>query len=131
MMEDLEEKIRKIIEEESAVELVREWREMICDLDVPAFNYRFDHVVEATQIAKFLARETSAKYDVAVLGTWLHDVAGPKTWKNYDHNKLGAERARTLLMNEGIDIETESIPCHDLPLSYRQSRRYIRNYMLP
>ncbi len=111
MIEGLEEKIRKIIEDESAVEAVREWQEQICGLDVPPFNYRYDHVFEAAQIAKYLARKTSANYDVAVLGAWMHDIAGPRTWKNYNHWELGAERARGMLLDEGMDSDSTERIC--------------------
>ncbi len=111
MNEELEAKIRKIIEEESAVEAIREWDEQIGGIDLPPFNYRYDHVFEAAQIAKHLARRTSASYDVAVLGAWLHDLEGPRTWKNYNHHELEAKRAREYLLKEGLDPDTTERIC--------------------
>jgi hypothetical protein len=75
MKSDLEKKMRELVIGESASAAMYEWSNFFTGLKEPPWNYRGDHVVEAVEIAKQLAKETSADLDVVVMATWLHDCA--------------------------------------------------------
>ncbi|MHA2180602.1 MAG: HD domain-containing protein [Promethearchaeota archaeon] len=113
MKSGLEDKMRELIERESAAEAMKEWSTFFNNLDVPPFNYRFDHVEQSVNVAKQLAKETSADYDVVVMATWLHDCASPGTTgpPGSIHGEAGAKKAHEFLLKEGIDKKTVERVC--------------------
>lgn len=112
MIEGLEERISAIVLQESATVAIEEWTDFLNRLDVPFFNYRGTHVTEVVRIAKYLARETGADYDVVVMAAWFHDIAKPSTiGGGDDHGKNCANIARKYLLKEGVDPEEVERVC--------------------
>ena len=116
MIEGLEERMSAIVLQESAAVAIEEWTDFLNRLDVPFFNYRGTHVTEVVRIAKCLARETGADYDVVVMAAWFHDIAKPSTTgggedhedpkkRAQQHGKDCANIARKYLLKEGVDPE--------------------------
>lgn len=105
----LEDKMRQLVERESAAAAIEEWSSSLNGLTVPPFNYRGDHVVQVVNVAKQLAKETSANYDVVVMAAWLHDCAKPTTEGKptaegfSKHPEKSAMKAREFLLKEGIE----------------------------
>lgn len=113
MIEGLEERMSAIVLQESAAVAIEEWTDFLNRLDVPFFNYRGTHVTEVVRIAKSLARETGADYDVVVMAAWFHDIAKPSTagGDGEDHGKNCANTARKYLLKEGVDPEVVERVC--------------------
>lgn len=105
MKPGLEDKMQQLVEQESAATAIEEWTNSLKDLTIPPFNYRGDHVVQVVNVAKQLAKETSANYDVVVMAAWLHDCAKPATEgeKGFPkHPEKSAVKAREFLLKEGV-----------------------------
>ncbi len=112
MIEGLEARLRARVLQESAAVAIDEWTEFLNRLDVPFFNYRGTHVTEVVRIAKYLARETGADYDVVVMAAWFHDVAKPGTeGTGRPHGPECAAVARTYLLKEGVNPEVVERVC--------------------
>ena len=106
MKRGLEAKIRRLVERESKAKATKEWSDVLSTMEAPPFNYRFDHVTQTVQVAKYLAKETGADLDVVVMAAWLHDVARPGIIIPDDALPLGeegAEIAREFLLAERVD----------------------------
>ncbi|MFX1475176.1 MAG: HD domain-containing protein [Promethearchaeota archaeon] len=114
MKRGLESKIRTLVERESRSQAMDEWSEFFRTMDLPLFNYRFDHVLQVVRIAKYLAEETSANVDVVVMAAWFHDIDRPgidNPPTPLPHGVGGAERAREFLLGEGVDSATVERVC--------------------
>lgn len=106
------EKIKDIIERESAEAHHKDWTEFLLSVKVPPFNYRFDHVIEVVSIAQYIAKETSADLEVVTLAAWLHDIDKPTTIGGEGtHHETGAVRAHKFLTEEGVDKRTIERVC--------------------
>jgi uncharacterized protein len=116
MNADLEVKMRELVLGESAEAAHYEWANFFSGLKIPPWNYRGDHVVEAVEIAKQLAKETSADLEVVVMATWLHDCANMNTAgtprpAGVRHGEACARKAREFLIDEGVDEATVNRVC--------------------
>jgi len=116
MKATLEEKMRELVLGESAEAALYEWANFFTGLKIPPWNYRGDHVVEAVEIAKQLAKETSADMEVVVIATWLHDcahmnTAGTPRPAGVTHGEACARKAHEFLIGEGIDEATVDRVC--------------------
>ena len=116
MKATLEEKMRELVLGESAEAALYEWANFFTGLKIPPWNYRGDHVVEAVEIAKQLAKETSADMEVVVIATWLHDcahmnTAGTPRPAGVTHGEACARKAHEFLIWEGIDEATVDRVC--------------------
>ena len=104
MIDGIEDRMRSRVLRESAAVAMEEWADFLDRLDVPFFNYRGSHVIEVVRIAKFLARETGADYDVVVMAAWFHDIAKPSTvGGDGTHHSESAIIACEYLLNEGLE----------------------------
>ena len=112
MIEGLEERMSALVLQESSAVAIEEWTDFLSRLDVPFFNYRGTHVTEVARIAKYLAGETGADYDVVVMAAWFHDVSKPSTvGGDGTHHKVGASLAREYLLKEGVDSDVVERVC--------------------
>ena len=103
MIDSLEEKMKSLVLSESEKAAKVEWTDSLNNFNVPFHNYRGTHVIEVVRIAKYLAKATSADYDVVVMAAWLHDVAKPGTSGQGGHHGVNSARiARDFLINEGV-----------------------------
>ncbi|MFX1476224.1 MAG: HD domain-containing protein [Promethearchaeota archaeon] len=112
MIDGLEARMKARVLKESAAVAIEEWTDFLNRLDVPFFNYRGTHVIEVVRIAKYLARETGADYDVVVMAAWFHDVAKPSTeGTGGPHGQECAAVARTYLLKEGVNPKVVERVC--------------------
>ncbi|MGY5852720.1 MAG: HD domain-containing protein [Candidatus Thorarchaeota archaeon] len=112
MIAGLEEKMRDRVLRESSATAIEEWTDFLNRLDEPFFNYRGTHVVEVVRVAKYLARENGADYDVVVMAAWFHDVSkSSTTGGGAVHGKDSANIAREYLLKEGVDSEIVEKVC--------------------
>jgi uncharacterized protein len=113
MIEGLEARMKTRVLKESAAVAIEEWTDFLNRLDVPFFNYRGTHVTEVVRIAKHLAKETGADYDVVVMAAWFHDVEKPSTVGRWGakmkrdearrtHGQASADIARPYLLEAGV-----------------------------
>jgi uncharacterized protein len=122
MIEGLEVRMKARVLKESAAVAIEECIDFLNRLDVPFFNYRGTHVTEVVRIAKYLARETGADYDVVVMAAWFHDVSKPSTEGKggkelqhdvaaHNHGQESAAFARTYLQKEGVEPDVVERVC--------------------
>jgi uncharacterized protein len=124
MIQGLEDKMRDRVLRESEGVAREEWADFLEKLDVPFHNYRGTHVMEVVRVAKHLAKETSADYDVVVMAAWFHDVSKPSTTGgDYVHGDESAEIARDFLLKEGLNQNTVERVCDAIRkhMGYTQS----------
>jgi len=110
MMEDIEKNLEKIVEVTTRKAAIEEWNIAAEKQRTPLYNYRFDHVKEVVDLAKYIAAGTDANLDVVILAAWLHDIAKPGIGgiSANDHGIVSAEIAEDILLEQGIDYETIS-----------------------
>lgn len=79
-----------------------------------AFNYRWEHVEAAVQLAIRMAELTGADREVVEAAAWLHDIAKPES---RDHGRDGALTARRILADtnfsqDKVEAVAEAIEKH-------------------
>jgi uncharacterized protein len=107
MNENTEKNLKKIVEVSTRKAAIEEWRTASKKQVVPLYNYRFDHIEEVVNLAKYIASGTDANVDVVILAAWLHDLAKPGIGgiPAQHHGVASAELAEHILPEEGIDPE--------------------------
>jgi len=110
MKENIEKNLSKVVEVTTRKAAIEEWSTAADKQKVPLYNYRFDHIKEVVELAKFIAVGTDANMEVVVLAAWLHDIAKPGIdgIPAQHHGIASAEIAEEILLEEGIDHETIS-----------------------
>lgn len=96
-------KLRETIDTTTSDTAKKEWSSVQKKSKKPLFNYRFDHVKRVVALTEFLAGDTNAKQDVAVLAAWLHDVAKPGIHGPENHGEVSAKAASKMLSDLGIN----------------------------
>jgi len=111
MKENIEKSLSKIVEITTRKAAIEEWRIAADKQKIPLYNYRFDHIKEVVDLAKYIAAGTDANMDVVILAAWLHDIAKPGVGgiPAQHHGIASAEIAEEILLEEGIDHETISL----------------------
>ncbi len=82
---------------------LREWIETTEQSKEPLFDYRGDHVMLVTALARQLARAAGADETVVTLAAILHDSAKPGLGGSDEHEVLSARIAEQVLIAEGLD----------------------------
>ncbi|TFG34237.1 HD domain-containing protein [Candidatus Thorarchaeota archaeon] len=105
MIENIEKNLRKIVEVSTRKAAIEEWRDASEKQNVPLYNYRFDHVEEVVDLAKYIASDTEANMEVVILAAWLHDLAKPGIGgiSAQNHGIVSANLAEEILLRENID----------------------------
>ena len=108
MKEDIEKNLRKVVEITTRKAAMEEWITAAERQKVPLYNYRFDHINEVVDLAKYIAEGTDANMEVVILAAWLHDIAKPGVGgiSAQRHGIASAEIAEEILNEEGVDSET-------------------------
>ena len=108
MKENIEKNLRKVVEVTTRKAAIEEWSTAADKQKVPLYNYRFDHIKEVVDLAKYIGAGTRANMDVVILAAWLHDIAKPGVGgiPAQHHGIASAELAEEILLEEGIDHET-------------------------
>jgi len=108
MKNDIEQRLRKIVEVSTRKAAIAEWHEATKNQKVPLYNYRLDHIEEVVVLAKHIAEGTDADIEVITLAAWLHDLAKPGVGgiSAQQHGKVSAEMAEEILSQEKIDRKT-------------------------
>ena len=108
MKENIEKNLRKVVEVTTRKVAIEEWSTAADKQKVPLYNYRFDHIKEVVDLAKYIGAGTKANMDVVILAAWLHDIAKPGVGgiPAQHHGIASAELAEEILLEEGIDHET-------------------------
>ncbi|TFG26193.1 HD domain-containing protein [Candidatus Thorarchaeota archaeon] len=107
MKDNIEKNLEKVVEITTRKAAKEEWKIASEKQRVPLYNYRFDHIKEVVNLAKYIAIGTEANMDVIILAAWLHDVAKPGIGgiSAEHHGIASAEIAEEILLEEGIDLE--------------------------
>ena len=107
MKKDIEDRLEKIVEVSTRKAAIDEWRSASEKQKVPLYNYRYDHIKEVVDLAKFIASGTDANPDVIMLASWLHDLAKPGIGgiSAEQHGIASAELAEEILPQEDVDFE--------------------------
>ena len=110
MKENIEKNLCNVVEVTTRKAAIEEWSTAAGKQKVPLYNYRFDHIKEVVELAKYVATGTDANMEVVVLAAWLHDIAKPGIGgiPAQHHGIASAEIAEEILLEEGIDLETIS-----------------------
>jgi len=110
MKENIEKKLSKVVEVTTRKAAIEEWSTAADKQKTPLYNYRFDHIKEVVDLAKYIASGTNANMDVVIFAAWLHDIAKPGVGgiPVKHHGNTSAEIAEEILLEEGIDTETIS-----------------------
>ncbi|GAH17697.1 unnamed protein product, partial [marine sediment metagenome] len=110
MKENIEKNLCNVVEVTTRKAAIAEWSTAAGKQKVPLYNYRFDHIKEVVELAKYVATGTDANMEVVVLAAWLHDIAKPGIGgiPAQHHGIASAEIAEEILLEEGIDLETIS-----------------------
>jgi len=110
MKENIEKNLRKVVEVTTRKAALKEWSTAADKQKIPLYNYRFDHIKEVVDLAKYIVAGTDANMEVVVLSAWLHDIAKPGVGgiSANQHGIASAEIAEEILLEEGIDYETIS-----------------------
>jgi len=108
MKENIEKNLEKVVEGTTRKAAIEEWKFAAEKQKIPLYNYRFDHIKEVVNLAKYIAEGTDANMEVVVLAAWLHDVAKPGIGgiSSDKHGVTSAEIAEDILLDEGIEHET-------------------------
>ena len=108
MKDNIEKNLEKVVEVTTRKAAIEEWKVASEKQKVPLYNYRFDHIKEVVDLARYIASGTEADIDVIILAAWLHDVAKPGVGgiSAEHHGIASAEIAEEILLEEGIDHET-------------------------
>jgi len=108
MKDNIEKNLRKVVEITTRKAAIKEWSTAADKQMVPLYNYRFDHIKEVVDLAKYIGAGTKANMEVVVLAAWLHDIAKPGVCgiPAQHHGIASAELAEEILLEEGIDHET-------------------------
>ncbi len=105
MKSELDQQIMSKIIDGTRKAALREWRELVAESDEPIFDYRGDHVLLVTSLARLLARAAGADERVVTLAALLHDSAKPGLGGADDHEILSAQIAEKILLEAGVDRE--------------------------
>ncbi|MFX1483465.1 MAG: HD domain-containing protein [Promethearchaeota archaeon] len=107
MRDDIESRLRKIVEVSTKKEAIFEWTESATNQSVPLYNYRLDHIDEVVDLARHLAVETGADMEVVTLAAWLHDLAKPGVGgiSAEQHGIVSAKMTEEILSEENIEHE--------------------------
>lgn len=107
MKEDIENRLRMIVEESTRRAAIEEWKDSSEKQTVPLYNYRLDHILEVVNLAKVIASETNANIEVIILAAWLHDLAKPGVGgiSAKHHGVASAEMAKEILTKEEVEQE--------------------------
>jgi uncharacterized protein len=113
MDERIEENLRLLVERTTQKAAIEEWKTVSEQQRVPLYNYRYDHIKEVVDLAKYLATDTKANMDVVILAAWLHDLSKPGIGgiSAEHHGVASAELAERILPKEGIDTKTVALVC--------------------
>jgi uncharacterized protein len=105
MKQNMEEQIRKVVLSTTAAAAIDEWKVSSANQKEPLYNYRGDHIEQVVQLAKYLAFETSADYEVVTLAAWFHDFAKPGLGGVViqNHGVASAKLAEKWLIEKGYD----------------------------
>lgn len=107
MKPDIEDQIRQIVESTTKKAAIAEWKKASEKQRIPLYNYRFDHVKEVVELAKYIGTTTDADMEVVTLAAWFHDLAKPglEGIEIRDHGKASAELAEHWMVENGYDSD--------------------------
>ncbi|MFW9975362.1 MAG: HD domain-containing protein [Candidatus Thorarchaeota archaeon] len=107
MKENIEHNLMMLVESSTRKAAIEEWKTAAEKQVAPLYNYRFDHIKEVVDLAKYIADGTNANMDVVILASWLHDLAKPGVGgiSAQQHGVASAKLAEDILSAEGVDIE--------------------------
>jgi uncharacterized protein len=108
MRDDIEQRLKTIVQVSTRKVAISEWNEAANNQKVPLYNYRGDHIEEVVVLAKHIAEGTAADMEVITLAAWLHDIAKPGVGgiAAQHHGIASAEMAEEILTQEKIDRKT-------------------------